>query len=290
LRKQAVKVHDSASELGFGIANPDSGETPESRRLLGMRVDHTTYEHATGLIVQWARRRESRYVCASSVNNIIEAYDSPVFRAAMNGADLVTPDGMPLVWGLRALGCRNATRVYGPNLMKQVCRAAADEGLAVGFYGGDPKVLSALTKVAAQLWPGLKIEYSWSPPFRALKPTEDQQVIADMNSTDARIIFVGLGTPKQDLWMARHKSQLNAVTVGVGAAFDFIVGEKRQAPPLMQRAGLEWLFRLCTEPRRLWRRYLYRNPRFVALFTLQLLKELQVNRSGRLARIRRRTR
>jgi N-acetylglucosaminyldiphosphoundecaprenol N-acetyl-beta-D-mannosaminyltransferase len=261
----------------------------ESRLLLGMRVDQTSYEDASARIVEWARRRESRYVCAASVNNVIEAHDSPIFRAAMNGADLVTPDGVPLVWGLRLLGCSNPARVYGPDLTKHLCRAAVGEGLPVGFYGGDPEVLAALTDKVVEQWPGLKITYACSPPFTPLTPAEDQRVVADINSSDARIVFVGLGTPKQDLWMARHKSQLNAVTVGVGAAFDFIVGRKRQAPNIMQRAGLEWLFRLWCEPRRLWRRYVYRNPRFVVLFTIQLLKELLDHRPRWLVRLDRRT-
>jgi N-acetylglucosaminyldiphosphoundecaprenol N-acetyl-beta-D-mannosaminyltransferase len=254
-----------------------------------MRVDQTSYEDASARIVKWAQQRESRYVCAASVNNVIEAHASPVFRAAMNGADLITPDGVPLVWGLRLLGCRNATRVYGPDLTKHLCSAAAEQGLSVGFYGGDPYVLSALTERAAELWPGLKIHYACSPPFRALTPEEDHRIVGDINSSDARIVFIGLGTPKQDIWMAEHKPQLKAVTVGVGAAFDFIVGKKRQAPKVMQQAGLEWLFRLCCEPRRLWRRYLYRNPRFAVLFTLQLLKELPDHRPHWLPRLDRRT-
>ena len=286
---QALRGHKSQPEAHLSFPNQPQSEMLESRLLLGMRVDQTSYEDASARIVEWARRRESRYVCAASVNNVIEAHDSPIFRAAMNGADLVTSDGVPLVWGLRLLGCRKATRVYGPDLTKHLCRAAMDEGIPVGFYGGDPDVLATLTEKAVELWPGLKINYACSPPFTPLTPADEQRIVADINYSDARIVFIGLGTPKQDLWMARHKPQLNAVTVGVGAAFDFIAGRKRQAPNIMQRAGLEWLFRLWCEPRRLWRRYVYRNPRFVFMFTLQLLKELLDHRPRWLLRLDRRT-
>lgn len=268
------KIDGSVSEFGLDPAGSAPSGSPQSRRILGMRVDQTTYERATALILQWARNQESRYVCAATVNNVIEAYDSGEFLMSMDGADLVTPDGMPLVWGLKALGCRDTSRVYGPDLTRQLCSAAAAEGVAVGFYGGDPQVLAALTAEAGRLWPELRIAYACSPPFRPLKAEEDQQILAEMNSSDARIIFIGLGTPKQELWMAQHKAHLRAVAVGVGAAFDFIAGKKKQAPAIMQRAGLEWLFRLLSEPRRLWRRYVLRNPRFIVLFTSQLLKQL----------------
>ena len=271
--RQASRPRLSRLEIDSKHSSPLDGDL-DSRRILGMRVDATSYEDATARILEWARRRESRYVCASSVNNVIEAYDSPEFRAAMDGADLVTPDGVPLVWALRLLGCPNATRVYGPDLMRRVCHAAAEQGISVGFYGGEPEVLAALTEKAAGLWPTLKIQYACSPPFKPLSTTKDGEVTAGINSSDVGIVFIGLGTPKQDLWMAEHKPQLKAVTVGVGAAFDFIVGKKKQAPAIMQRAGLEWLFRLYSEPRRLWRRYLYRNPRFAGLFTLQLIRGL----------------
>jgi N-acetylglucosaminyldiphosphoundecaprenol N-acetyl-beta-D-mannosaminyltransferase len=244
-----------------------------ARRILGMRVDATSYGHAAQEILGWAHRGESRYVCVATVNNVIQAYDDPDYGAIMEAADLVTPDGMPLVWGLRLLGVGEATRVYGPDLTPIVCQLAAEQGVPLGFYGGAQDVLEELTAKLGQRFPGLKVVYRASPPFRPLAPYEERRTLEDLDRSGARILFVGLGTPKQERWMAAHKDQVNAVMLGVGAAFDFLAGRKRQAPRLVQRLGLEWLHRLVHEPRRLWRRYLYRNPRFVVLFAAQLVKE-----------------
>jgi N-acetylglucosaminyldiphosphoundecaprenol N-acetyl-beta-D-mannosaminyltransferase len=250
----------------------------ETRCIVGMRVDATSYAHAAEEILRWACLNESRYVCVATVNNVIEAYDDPSYAAIIEAADLVTPDGMPLVWGLRSLGVPSATRVYGPDLMPVVCELAAERGIPVGFYGGSEDVLGALRVKLAQRFPGLRIAYCSSPPFRQLTPEEERRTVEDLDRSGARILFVGLGTPKQERWMAAHKHEASAVMVGVGAAFDFLAGKKRQAPRLLQRLGLEWLHRLVHEPRRLWRRYLYRNPRFVALFAAQLLNERRFRR------------
>jgi N-acetylglucosaminyldiphosphoundecaprenol N-acetyl-beta-D-mannosaminyltransferase len=245
----------------------------EARRILGMRVDATSYAHASHEILRWARQGESRYVCVATVNNVIEAYDDPGYQAVIEAADLVTPDGMPLVWGLRLLGVAGATRVYGPDLTPVVCQLATEQGVPVGFYGGAEDVLGTLTARLERRFPGLQVVYRSSPPFRPLTPEEERQTVEGLHRSGARILFVGLGAPKQERWMAGHRGQVDAVMLGVGAAFDFLAGRKRQAPRLVQRLGLEWLFRLAHEPRRLWRRYLYRNPRFIALFAAQLLRE-----------------
>jgi N-acetylglucosaminyldiphosphoundecaprenol N-acetyl-beta-D-mannosaminyltransferase len=246
-----------------------------SRRILGTRVDATSYQHAAAEILRWGSLRESRYVCVATVNNLIEAYDRPSYRDVMDGADLVTPDGMPLVWALRLLGVGGATRVYGPDLTPILCERAAALGIPVGFYGGAPEVLEDLTANLLRRYPALQVAYSYSPPFRPLTPGEEVQVIDSINRSGARLLFVGLGAPKQEQWMAAQKGRVEAVMLGVGAAFDFLAGRKRQAPKVLQRLGLEWLFRLLNEPRRLWRRYLYRNPRFVALFMVQLIGRTQ---------------
>jgi N-acetylglucosaminyldiphosphoundecaprenol N-acetyl-beta-D-mannosaminyltransferase len=243
----------------------------DSRFVLGMRVDATSYEDTAARILGWTRRRESKYVCIATVNNVMEAYDSRAFQTVMNEADLVTPDGMPLVWGLRLLGQGRATRVYGPDLTPILLESAAAAQIPVGFYGGSPEVLSKLIEVVRRRFGKTQIAYSYSPPFRPQSPEEDQGVVEEINRSGTRILFVGLNTPKQDYWMAAHKGRVQAVMVGVGAAFDFLAGTKPQAPRWMMRHGLEWLFRLATEPRRLWKRYLKHNPRFVVLFALQLL-------------------
>ena len=239
--------------------------------ILGTRVAPTSYHEATAVIAEWAARSLSRYVCVATVSQVMEGRDAPTFQAVMNEADLVTPDGMPLVWGLRLLGCKEATRVYGPDLTPIILERAVIDRLPVGFYGGSPAVLDRFVQVMTERFRKLQVVYAYSPPFRALTPEEDQRVVQEINRSGVRILFVGIGNPKQELWMAAHKGEVQAVMLGVGAAFDFLSGAKPQAPRWMMGVGLEWLFRLATEPRRLWKRYLKQNPRFIVLFALQLL-------------------
>ncbi len=257
---------------------------PASRSILGMRVDLTSYDDATERILAWAEAGESRYVCVAAVNNVMRAHDDPAFARIMNEADLVTPDGMPLVWGLRRLGLPSATRVYGPDLTPHVLSEAETRGVPVGFFGGAPGVLDRLLGEVRRRWPRIDVAYAWSPPFRELTEREDEEVVAAIDASGARILFVGLGCPKQEAWMAAHRGRVRAAMVGVGAAFDFLAGQKLQAPRLMQRVGLEWLFRLVTEPRRLMRRYVVQNPRFAALFAAQLLRGGGSRSTGRIAR------
>ncbi|MFH2102012.1 MAG: WecB/TagA/CpsF family glycosyltransferase [Chloroflexota bacterium] len=244
---------------------------PADTKILGTRLDPTSYEAATAIILEWVRKRESRTVCVANVHMIMEAHDSPEFRALVNAADLVTPDGMPLVWSLRRLGHAQQQRVYGPDLTLKLAEAAARQGVPVGFYGSTQAVLKQMASVFGSRFPTLQIAYTFSPPFRPLSREEDGMIIEAINQSGVRILFVGLGCPKQERWMAEHKGRVHAVMLGVGAAFDFIAGVKRQAPGWMQAAGLEWLFRLIQEPKRLWRRYLYHNPRFIALILLELI-------------------
>jgi len=254
-------------------------QSMESRFIVGMRVDATSYREASDRIMSWAKNGESRMVCAASVNNVMETRESDDFLDVMNRADLVTPDGMPLVWALKLLGVKGPTRTYGPTLTQILLDRAEVAGVPVGFYGGSPQVLDDLLEVAWRRWPELKVTYAHSPPFRELTPEERQREVAEINASGARLLFVGIGSPKQDRWMDSNKNQIGAVMLGVGAAFDFIAGVKKQAPSILQRLGLEWLFRLLSEPRRLWRRYLVRNPRFVYLFGLQYVRAKVAGRS-----------
>lgn len=240
--------------------------------VLGIRLDATSYYHATKEIVDWLSHENGRYICFANVHMLMEAYDVPEFAALVNSADLVTPDGMPLVWMMRLKGQRAQPRVYGPTLMLHVLEAAAREGLPIGFYGSSPLVLQSLSERMSQRFPGLKIAYSFSPPYREIEKDEDARIIEDINGSNARILFVGLGCPKQEIWMAERRGKINAVMLGMGAAFDFHAGLKPQAPGWLQKIGLEWLFRLLTEPRRLWKRYLVHNPRFVFLAIKDLLQ------------------
>jgi N-acetylglucosaminyldiphosphoundecaprenol N-acetyl-beta-D-mannosaminyltransferase len=265
------RVRDIGGESGAALS--DAARDPLPRRsIIGMRVDAPTYGGAAERVAAWAVAGQSRYVCVASVNNAIQAQDDATFRRAMNGADLVTPDGMPLVWALRALGIQDAGRVYGPDLTLVLCRMARDRGIPVGFYGGTPSSLDDLVRSLEHRFPGLQVAYRWAPPFRPLSAEEDAEVCQAIGRSGARVLFVGIGAPKQELWMAAHRGRVPAVMVGVGAAFDFLGGRKAQAPQWMRGGGLEWLFRLAHEPRRLWRRYLIGNPRFVLLFAAQLAR------------------
>jgi N-acetylglucosaminyldiphosphoundecaprenol N-acetyl-beta-D-mannosaminyltransferase len=240
-----------------------------ARRILGMRVDCTSYDSAAEAILSLARSGRGGHVCVASVHMVMEAFDDERFRAIVNSAALVTPDGVPLVWTLRRRGLRRAQRVYGPTLTPVVCERASEAGIPAGFYGGSPETLSAMRAELQRRFPRLEVVFAQSPPFRALSEEEDSAVVGALLDSGVQILFVGLGCPKQERWMATHRDVLPCVQAGVGAAFDFIAGAKRQAPAWIQKAGLEWAFRLATEPRRLWRRYLHNNPRFV----YQLLRE-----------------
>ncbi|WP_034388770.1 WecB/TagA/CpsF family glycosyltransferase [Deinococcus sp. YIM 77859] len=240
------------------------------RHILGMRVDATSYPDATRRILAWAQAGEARYVCVANVHMTMEAHDSRDFQNVVNGAALVTPDGMPLVWALRALGVADASRVYGPTLTLHVCEAAAREGVPIALYGGTPENLETFARVLRARYPGIRLVCLIAPPFRPLTPEEDERYTRQIVDSGARIVFVGIGCPKQERWMAEHTRRIPAVLLGVGAAFDFHSGHVRQAPRLLQNLGLEWLFRLAMEPRRLWKRYAKHNPRFVALFLRQL--------------------
>ncbi len=242
-----------------------------SRYVLGMRVDATSYEDASQHVVQWAREGRSAYVCVATVHMTMEAFDSSAFQRVVNGADLVTPDGRPLVWALRSLGVKDATQVRGTDLTTHVVERAARERVPIGLYGGTPELLQLFARTLKSRYPGTRVVCQIAPPFRPLTPEEDKRVTQEIVSSGARIVFVGIGCPKQERWMVLHKERIPAVMLGVGAAFDFHTGRVRQAPHWMQVAGLEWVFRLLMDPKRLWKRYAKHNPRFVALFLLELL-------------------
>ncbi len=249
---------------------PAGGVTTAS--LLGLKVRVTSAEALCARVVDWAARGQSRYVCFSPADHFVRAQDAPGFRGALEQADWIAPDGMAVVWSLRLLGWPDARRVYGPDAMLVLLDAAARTGIPVGFYGGAPETLRALLARVRTRFPRVQIAYAWAPPFRALAPHESEEALGRINASGARILFVGLGTPKQELWMAAHRGRVRAVMLGVGAAFDYLAGAKRQAPRWLMPLGLEWLFRLTMEPRRLWRRYLLNNPRFVRLVTEELLR------------------
>ena len=242
------------------------------QEILGTPVALGNYSSVADQCVLWGRRRESRTVVFANVHVVMEAYDDPRFRKQLKAMDLVNPDGMPLVWALRALGGGQASRVYGPHATQHILRAAERAGLSVGFYGGSETTLGALVAHVRQTYSTLEIGFAVSPPFRALTEEEDEAMVRQITRSGVHLLFVGLGCPKQESWMSSHKAAIPAVLLGVGAAFDFLAATKPQAPGWMMRSGTEWLFRLCSEPRRLLGRYAKHNPRFVVLFLLQLLR------------------
>jgi N-acetylglucosaminyldiphosphoundecaprenol N-acetyl-beta-D-mannosaminyltransferase len=281
--------HLCAADEARRAASPTPGDAPKrdaapppfgSRRILGMRVDATTYADAARVVLDMAESGRGGMTCVATVHMVMEAFDAPDFQRLVNAAELVTSDGVPLVWALRWLGIPRAQRVYGPDLTPVVCREAARRDVPVGFYGGRPEVLEALTRALAARIPGLRIAFAHSPPFAPLSAEEDAKLAAAIADSGARVLFVGLGCPKQERWMARHREGLPCAMLGVGAAFDFLAGYKRQAPRWMQRVGLEWLFRWLCEPRRLWRRYAVHNPRFAWHLARQLARERQLRPRG----------
>jgi N-acetylglucosaminyldiphosphoundecaprenol N-acetyl-beta-D-mannosaminyltransferase len=233
------------------------------------------YEHVLDWMDQAVAAGVRGYVTAAAVNLVMSAREQPEVMAATLGATLAVPDGQPLVWALRALGHRDATRIYGPDLMVAHCARAARSGTPVFLYGGrTPEALALLERRLSERYPGLRVVGRFWPPFRELDAAEEEEVVATIDGSGAAVVWVGTGQPKQELWMARMRPRLRApLLVGVGAAFDFHAGLVAQAPAWMQRAGLEWSYRLAREPRRLWRRYARQNPRFLVEVAQQLLRE-----------------
>lgn len=243
-----------------------------NRDILNMRVDVTNYPDASSRIIHWADEGKSGYVCAANVHMVMETHDDPSFNHIVNNADLVTPDGMPLVWALRMMGVEHATRVYGPDLTLHVCEAAAKNNISIGLYGGTEESLVDFERFLRERYPGIRIACKIAPPFRPLTPEEDAHYTEMINASGVQVLFVGIGCPKQEKWMAEHKSTIHAMMLGVGAAFDFHTGRVKQAPAWMQKMGMEWFFRLMMEPQRLWKRYFKHNPRFAFLLAMQLVK------------------
>jgi N-acetylglucosaminyldiphosphoundecaprenol N-acetyl-beta-D-mannosaminyltransferase len=239
--------------------------------VLGVPLAVSNYEEVVDWMQAMIAADARGYVTAAAVNLVMSAREDPSTLAAVVGATLAVPDGQPLVWALRALGHPTATRVYGPDLMLHFCGRAAQEGTPMYLYGGrTPAALKLLERRLLECFPGLRIVGGFSPPFRELTPEEEDRVIAEMDTSGAAVVWVGTGQPKQERWMAHMRPRLAApLLVGVGAAFDFHAGLVPQAPAWMQRNGLEWVYRLGREPRRLWRRYARYNPLFVAGFARQ---------------------
>ena len=258
--------------------------------VIGVGISCTTYQGVADACRAWIDRNRveraadgkpslpARYICVTSVHGIVSAFKTPSFQDILNGADIATPDGMPVVWAMRSFGVRRQPRVYGPTLMLTLCEQAAQLGHKVFLYGASEESLQRLSARLHSRYRNLSIVGMYSPPFRPLTREEDASCIRMIKESGAELIFVGLSTPKQETWMAVHRDTLpGTVMVGVGAAFDFHAGRVKQAPAWMQNWGLEWLFRFCMEPRRLWKRYLFVTPLFLPLWALQKVHLLRPN-------------
>lgn len=248
---------------------------PEKHNVFGVRVSATTYDEVIDAVMQAAKTNASAIASFHAAHAVVSASNDPTLRERVNQFDIVAPDGQPVRWSLNLLHGANLTdRVYGPELMLRLCERAARDGTPIYLYGGaSEEVLEMLTKNLTRLFPDLRIAGAYSPPFRALTDQEDQEVVDRINESGAKLVFIGLGCPKQDHFAFEHRDRIHAVQLCVGAAFDFHAGRTAMAPHWMQQRGLEWLFRLYKEPGRLWRRYLVTNSLFVSKFLSQLMAE-----------------
>ncbi len=241
-------------------------------RVLNASIDVINWAETLETIRGWASRHESRYICICNVHSVVTATQDAEFERVINEADLATPDGAPIAWMLRRMGFSRQQRINGPDLMLKYCEQAASRGESVFLYGGTPETLQRLEPALVEHFPALKIAGAISPPFRPLTPAEDEEAIEKINESGAGTVWVSLGCPKQEKWMAAHRHRIQAVMIGVGAAFDYHAGTTKRAPTWMQDNGLEWLHRMASEPARLSGRYLQTNSIFLFTALRQLAR------------------
>lgn len=251
--------------------------TRQTGNVIGSPIDILDWNTAISRIETWADNNESRVVCICNAHSVVTARQDPKFAQVIADADMATPDGAPVAWLLGKLGTKKQERINGPDLMLRYCAHAARTGQPIYLYGASDTTLTVLVQRLTTQFPGLVIAGAYSPPFRPLTPEEDVEVVEAINRSGAGLVWVSLGCPKQEKWMAEHKGRIHAVMIGVGAAFDYHAGTIRRAPLWMQHSGLEWLHRLCSEPRRLWRRYLVTN----TLFVVHAARQLASGRASR---------
>jgi N-acetylglucosaminyldiphosphoundecaprenol N-acetyl-beta-D-mannosaminyltransferase len=242
--------------------------------ILDVPVANLDYDGVVDKVIGWTRSNKHRYIGVCNVHSITSSTWDSRLREALRCSDMNTADGMPLVWMQKLLGYGQASRVYGPTLMLKILEKAASRGLRMAFYGGHPDRLSILIHNLTEKFPGINIVEAISPPFRPLNPVEDATYTRMLKDAHPDIIWVGIGCPKQEVWMREHSRKIPGVMIGVGAAFDFHAGAVLQAPWFVQKVGMEWFFRLCCEPRRLFKRYISTNPVFMYKAACQLTKKL----------------
>ena len=239
--------------------------------ILGVNINLTNLDNTLNKCSQFIGEKDKAYICLAPAHSVMDCYYDEEVRLSFNNSSLTVPDGMGVVWILKLKGNQSVGRVYGPDLLLNLCEMSIQAGWKHYFYGSTKRILHDLEMNLVKKFPGLRISGTHSPPFTTGKLIEDQEIIDQINGAAPDIIWVGLGSPKQDIWMAENRDRLNAsILIGVGAAFDFISGNTKQAPRWIQRSGFEWLFRLMSEPGRLWKRYVH-YPLFVLLVGLEFL-------------------
>lgn len=242
-----------------------------TKNIISVPVTTLGFDPLISLIGEWGQQRKSKYVCVANVHMLIEAYKNPAFCKILENADLVTPDGMPLVWMLKLFGVKKPNRIAGMDILLALCKYSAENKINLFFVGSTDKILQKIQSRIELEFPKVTIVGMESLPFKPVTELKNKDLIERINKSQANIILVALGCPKQEQWMAMHKGQIKGVMIGLGAAFEVFAGEKKWAPLWIRQAGLEWLFRLVQEPRRLWKRYLYTNSFFIYLIIKQFL-------------------
>ncbi|MGE0315581.1 MAG: WecB/TagA/CpsF family glycosyltransferase [Lautropia sp.] len=271
-RQSAYAAERRSGDATVSALDPARERRRERVSVQGVRIDVLDWDLAVSRIDAWARLRSSRTVAICNSHSVVTARQDPAFAEALELADMATADGMPVAWMLRRLGHPTQARINGPDLMLRYCEHARRTGTSIFLYGNTEAVLSRLQDRLQARFAGLKIAGAISPPFRPMTEAEDAALVATIERSGAGVVFVSLGCPKQERWMHAHRGRIPAVMIGVGAAFDYHAGTLARAPAWMRDHGFEWLHRLASEPRRLWRRYLVTNTLFGIRAIGQLLR------------------
>ncbi|WP_009632917.1 WecB/TagA/CpsF family glycosyltransferase [Synechocystis sp. PCC 7509] len=267
------KLNDGNSQQFLDLKKED--ENADSVKpivnLLGSPVTALSFDTQIKTILEWASNYESRFICVANVHMLMEAYWKSEFSLILKKADMVAPDGMPLVWMMKLMGIRQQNRVAGMDVLMELCRLATKQNISIFFLGSEESILKKMRANLKQQFPSLEIADMVSLPFRPLTPTEDEAIVQKINQSKAKLVLVSLGCPKQEIWMSEHKDKIQAVMIGLGGVFPVLAGIHKKAPLWIQNLGLEWLYRLIQEPRRLWRRYAFTIPPFLWLSVRQLV-------------------
>ncbi len=276
------QFHGIALTMATQAQTTQAFESQACLRVLGVRVDPVQFPDVIAQMTEWIRERDGCHsIAATGMHGVVEAQHDASFKDILNGTDLIVPDGMPLVWLGRHEGHALRRRVYGPDLLLAFCEQSAGRDYRHFFYGGESGVAERLAESLKNRFPRLNVVGTYSPPFRSLTAAEDEEIMELISRAASDVLWVGLGTPKQERWMHAHKDKLRVpVLVGVGAAFDMLSGRRKQAPRWMREHGLEWFFRLMQEPRRLWRRYLVYGAQFIVYLVLESLRLKNFEASG----------